>query len=75
MELNDFIKQFADQFDDTELSEFKAETDYKCLDEWSSLTALSIIALVKTQYGKNITGSQIRSCNTIKDLFELVQKL
>ena len=46
MELKDFIEKFAEQFDDTDLSEFKADTEFKALDEWSSLTALSIIAMV-----------------------------
>jgi acyl carrier protein len=75
MELQDFIKRFAAQFDDTEESEIKADTVFKELDEWSSLIALSIIAFVKTEYGKSITGSQIRSCTTVKELFDKVNNL
>jgi acyl carrier protein len=75
MELNDFIKQFANQFDDTDVSEIKANTVFKDLDEWSSLIALSVIAFVKTEYGKSITGSQIRSCETVLDLFNIVSSL
>lgn len=33
MDLNKFIADFADQFDETELSEFKPETVYRDLDE------------------------------------------
>lgn len=44
MELNDFISKFAFLFDETDENEFKAETVFKGLDEWSSLTALSVIA-------------------------------
>lgn len=75
MELQDFIEKFAEQFDDTDASEITAETVYKELDEWSSLTALGIIAFVKTEYTKSITGNQIRSCETVEDLFNLVQTL
>jgi acyl carrier protein len=75
MELNEFIKQFANQFDDTDVSEIRANTVFKDLDEWSSLIALSVIAFVKTEYGKSITGSQIRSCVTVSDLFNLVSSL
>lgn len=75
MEISKFIKDFADQFDDTESSEFTEETVFTELEEWSSLIALSLIALVKTEYGKTITGPQIRSCKTIKDLFDLVNSL
>ena len=72
MDLNDFIKNFADQFDDTDASEITADTEYQELDEWSSLTAMSIIALAKTEYGKTITGREIRYTKTVKDLFDLI---
>lgn len=75
MKLKDFIENLASQFDDTDASEFQADTVYQELDEWSSLTAMSIIAMVKTQYGKSITGREIRKCSTVEDLFNLVSEL
>lgn len=72
MELNDFIAKFAEQFDETDASEFKPDTYFQELEEWSSLTAMAIIAFVKTEYGKSITGKEIRSCETIEDLFHLI---
>lgn len=72
MDLNDFVKKFADQFDDTDPEEIHADTEFKNLDEWGSLVALGIIALVRTEYGKTVTGKEIRQCNTVKDLFDLV---
>ena len=73
LEINEFIKGLAEQFDETDASALKAETNYQELDEWSSLTAMSIIAFVKTQYNKAITGKEIRSCETVEELFELIQ--
>ncbi len=73
MEIKDFIENFAEQFDETDASEIQAETHYQDLDEWSSLTAMSIIAMAKTQYGKAITGKEIRSCETVQELFDLIQ--
>ena len=72
MNLQDFVLNFADQFDDTDASEIQADTEYQELEEWSSLTAMSIIALAKTQYGKTITGREVRSCKTVEDLFNLI---
>lgn len=72
MEITDFIKKFADQFDDTDASEIQVDTEYQELEEWSSLTAMSIIALAKTQYGKTITGREVRSCKTVEELFNLI---
>ncbi len=72
MELNEFIKNFAEQFDDTDASEIIASTEFHELEEWSSLIGMSVIALAKTQYGKTITGKEIRQCETVEDLFNLI---
>ena len=72
MEINEFVVNFADQFDDTDASEIKADTEYQELDEWSSLTAMSLIALAKAEYGKTITGREVRSCKTVEELFNLI---
>lgn len=73
MELKDFIENFAAQFDDTDACEFKAETVFKEIDEWSSLIALSIIAMVDEEYDITIKGDDIRNSNTIEDLFNAVK--
>lgn len=72
MELKDFISAFAEQFDDTDVAEIQANTIFQELDEWSSLTAMSVIAFVKTQFNKTLTGLEIRSCVTVADLYNLI---
>ena len=71
MEINEFVKNFAEQFDDTDASEITATTEFHELDEWSSLTGMSVIAMAKTVYGKTITGKEIRECETVEDLFNV----
>ena len=53
MRIEKFVQDFANQFDETEMSEFKADTVFQELEEWSSLTAMSVIAFIKTEYGKS----------------------
>jgi acyl carrier protein len=72
MTLEDFVTQFADQFDDTDASEITASAEFHLLDEWSSLTGMGVIALVKTEYGKTITGKELRECETVEDVYNLV---
>ena len=72
MEISKFLADFADQFDDTDASEITENTVFHELDEWSSLIGMSLIAMVKTEYGKTITGKEIRECVTVKDLFDLI---
>ena len=73
MELKEFIENFADQFDDTDASEITAETVFKELDEWSSLIALSVIAMVDEEYDITIKGDDIRNSSTVEDLFKTVK--
>ena len=54
MDLKEFIENFAAEFDETPEVAFAPETDYKSLDEWNSLTALSIIAMVDDSYNNTI---------------------
>lgn len=72
MELKDFVALFAEQFDDTPAEAFSASTDYKTLDEWGSLVALSVISMVDEEFEKRITGADIKKCTTIEDLYNLV---
>ncbi len=72
MELNDFIVVFANQFDETDPSEIQASTRFHDLDEWSYLIAMSIIAMARTEYGKTITGTELRTCNTVEDVFNVI---
>ena len=72
MELKDFIANFADQFENTEVSELNAETKFRELDEWSSLLALSILAMVDEEYDVQLKGEEMRATNTIQELFDLV---
>ena len=73
MDLNAFIKNFAEQFDETDASEIKAETVFHDLDEWSSLIALSLIAMIDEEYDVTIKGDEMRSAVTVEDLFNIVK--
>lgn len=71
MTLDEFVSAFAAEFDETPEDMFLAGTEFKTLNEWSSLTALSIISMVDENMDKTITGADIRACKTIEDLYNL----
>lgn len=73
MDINEFIEHFAEQFDDTDASVFKADTKFHDLDEWSSLMALNIIAMVDEEYDVTLKGADIENSATIEDLFNTVK--
>lgn len=72
MELKEFVAKFADQFDDTDPSEIQAKTKFHDLEEWSSLTGMGVIALARMEYGKTISGAELRACETVEDVFNLI---
>ena len=69
MGLNEFVEKFAGQFEDTDPSEITAETNYRELDEWSSLMGMVIIAFVKTEMGKTVTGDELKACKSVEQLY------
>jgi len=73
MEINEFVEKFAEQFDDTDPSEIKAETRFRDLDEWSSLVGLSVIAMVDEEFEVTLKGEDMRKANTPAELFEIVK--
>lgn len=73
MVIEDFIENIADQFEETEASEITAETKFRELDEWSSLTALSVMAMIDEEYDVQIKADEMRGAETIGDLFHIVE--
>jgi acyl carrier protein len=73
MEIKEFIENFADQFDDTDASELSASTVFHELDEYSSLIALSIIAMIDEEYDVQLKGDDMRKAVTIEDLYNTVK--
>ena len=73
MELKDFIENFANQFDENDANVINADTVFKELDEWSSLIALSVIAMVDEEYDIVLKGDDIRNASTVEDLYNIVK--
>ena len=73
MELQGFINNFAEQFDDIDVSALNGSTIFKDLEEWNSLVALSVIAMIDEEYDVTLKGNDITSANTIEDLYNTVQ--
>ena len=73
MTLVEFIDNFADLFDETDRDTISASTRYKELAEWSSLLALSVIAMIDEEYDVEFRGDDIRCSNTVEDLFNIVE--
>jgi acyl carrier protein len=73
MEIGKFIEKFAKQFDEVDAKDLSPTTNFRDLNDWSSIIALSIIAMVDEEYGVVLKGEDIRNSKTIEDLFKIVE--
>ena len=73
MNLDKFIENFVDLFDETDPATIQAATRFKDVEEWSSLVALSVIAMIDEEYDVEFRGDDIRNSNTVEDLYNIVK--
>ena len=73
MDIKDFISNFADQFDD-EPEGLTLETRFRDIDEWSSLIALSEMAMCDEEYEVIISANEMENANSIADLYNIVNE-
>ncbi len=71
--MNEFIKKFAEIFDDVDASALSSTTKFRELDDWDSIAGLSVICMVDEEYGVTLNAEDMKACHTIKDLFSKVQ--
>jgi len=73
MNPNDFLIKFADLFDEAKPESITLQTKFRDIEGWSSLIALSIIAMADEVYGVKLKGDDIRKAITVQDLYEIIK--
>lgn len=71
MEIKEFIEKFAEAIEVENVEDLTVETEFRELDEWSSLSVMLIIAFYDDEFDKQIGESAINGCKTIEDLYKL----
>jgi acyl carrier protein len=71
--MKEFIENFANQWDETELEVFTPECEFHELEEWSSLTGLAILNMIAKKYEVKVAPAELKACVTIQDVYDLVQ--
>lgn len=67
-EFIDKLKQIL-EFEDQKVNEM---TDLRDLEEYDSLSIISIIAFVDEEFEKKLSGEQLSEITTVKSLIELI---
>ena len=71
MQITEFIEKLAEAIEIEDTASLSAETVFKELEEWSSLSVMLIIAFFDEEFDKQIEEKDIHSATTINDLFLL----
>ena len=71
MEIQEFIETFAEAIEVDDVDALSAETEFRELEEWSSLSIMLLIAFYNEQFDKQIGDADIKNCTTIHDLYNL----
>jgi len=75
MKTTDFINELKDALEiEDEDQEITLETNLKELEEYDSLSILSIIAMIDKNFAKQIPSSDFVKITTIKSLMDLIGK-
>jgi acyl carrier protein len=74
MEIENFLIKFAGCFDDIEPGAILPETEFRNLEKWDSLTALTLLAMVDADFDVSISATELRLCNKVQDIFELIKQ-
>lgn len=70
--IGEFVKLFAELFEDIDTSNFAPDTDFRANEEWSSLIGLSVIAMVDDEFDVTLKGDDIKNSKTIQDIYNLI---
>jgi acyl carrier protein len=74
MELKKFTNDVAQQFLDEDQNKVSETIKFRNLETYDSLTGMAILAVINDEYGINIPVEEYLKLNTIKQLFEYVNK-
>ncbi len=72
MDIKEFIENFVDQFDDAPSVEVTPETRHHEMDEWTSMIALSVMAMIDEEYDVQIKADEMRNSQTVQELYDIV---
>lgn len=72
--IEEFAERVEESFGIEEKGTLKPDTDYKDLEEWDSMRALILIAFVDTEFDVLLSGNDLKSVSTIREVYTLIQE-
>ena len=71
---NEFVRLLENEFEDVDEGSLKPDSSYREIPNFSSMYAIIIIAFIDNEVDVLLTGEDLRSTETIADLYAIIQK-
>ena len=73
--INEFVEKFKDQFIDADEFELDAQSEFRKIDSWDSLTGMAILVMIKDEFKVDFSENKFRECKTVQDVYDEVLKI
>ena len=70
--LTEFIEKLDEAFENLDKGTLTPQTNFRELENWTSLNAMIIVAMFESELDTSISFSQLKSCETVQDLYNLI---
>jgi acyl carrier protein len=70
--VDEFVRNFENAVEGIEPGSLTPEVEFRSLQGWDSLAALSILAMVDAEYETAISGNELKQCKTLQNLFDVI---
>ena len=74
VKIEDLIEKLEEEFEEIEAGSIKPETEFTDIENWGSMHALIIIALIDMEYDVTLTGHDLKKMRTVQDLFGIINE-
>lgn len=74
MSIDEFVSKLEKEFDDVPAGTLKASTNYKQMEQWTSMHALIIIAFIDSEFDIIFKSDDLKNTETISDLYKLIEE-
>ena len=75
MDLKEKLEYLEEIMDYEDEGNLKADMLLEDIEEWDSLSSLSLTVEVKKKYGNNLTTEEIKAFKTVQDICDYLEKL
>ncbi|MFN8284398.1 MAG: hypothetical protein U0U67_14350 [Chitinophagales bacterium] len=73
MSIADFIDRIESEYEDIPKGVLTADVPFRDVVDWTSVNALLLMALISTEYDTNIEVEELKSCITLRDLWNIIE--